>query len=376
MLVPNQYFDIKIIKTNIEHYTKLGYDVRLKDVIKVPAEHLTKGSHQLVDVECDICKKIIHREYRRYLINHTYGYNTCSNCSNEKTKKTVFERYGVYSITDSPIFKEKVKQTCLKKYGCEHYSQTDDFKQKFKNSCLERYGVESPAQSDIVKKKIASTNIEKYGHICPLNNDNIREKSKATILEHYGVDSVSQAEEIKEKKRLKSIEKYGVGNISQSEEIKEKKKQTMLNHYGYEYVLQVPEFKEKMFKTMSTNNSVPTSKQQMSLYKMLLKKYNDVEMNYPFSKCCLDIFISIDDIKIDVEYDGWYWHQDEQKDIKRDKFLQQNGFKVLRIRSGHKLPTEEQLFEAINKLIETDRKFTEIILDDWKTTNKGGEESA
>lgn len=376
MLVPNQYFDIKIIKTNIEHYTKLGYNVQLKDIIKVPVEHLTKGSHQLVNVECDICKSIISKEYKNYLNQRMYGFDCCKKCSNEKIKMTVYNKYGVFNAMDSQIVREKIKNDVREKYGCDYYFQTDDFKHKTRETLLNKYGVENPAQSDIVKKKIADTNIKKYGHICPLNNSDIQEKSKLTILEHYGVTSVSQAEEIKEKKRLKSIEKYGVEYVSQCEAIKEKIKKTMLERYGYEYVLQVPELKEKMFKTMSTNNSVPTSKQQISLYNILLKKYNNVEMNYPFSKCCLDIFISVNDIKIDVEYDGWYWHQDEQKDIKRDKFLQQNGFKVLRIRSGRKLPTEEQLFEAIDKLINTDKKFTEIILDDWKTTNKGGEESA
>ena len=32
----------------------------------------------------------------------------------------------------------------------------------------------------------------------------------------------------------------------------------------------------------------------------------------------------------------------------------------------HQLPTNEQLFETINKLIYTDRKYIEIVLDDWK----------
>ena len=39
MLITNQYFDIKITKKNIEHYKSLGYNVKLKDISNVPAEH-------------------------------------------------------------------------------------------------------------------------------------------------------------------------------------------------------------------------------------------------------------------------------------------------------------------------------------------------
>ena len=74
----------------------------------------------------------------------------------------------------------------------------------------------------------------------------------------------------------------------------------------------------------------------------------------------------MDSIKIDVEYDGWFWHQDKHKDLKRDKFLQSQGFKVLRVRSGVQLPTEEELFEAIDYLVNTEHHFKEIILSDWK----------
>ena len=81
----------------------------------------------------------------------------------------------------------------------------------------------------------------------------------------------------------------------------------------------------------------------------------------------LDIFLCVENIKIDIEYDGWFWHQDLQQDIKRDKFLQSNGFKTLRIRSGHLIPTEQELFDTIDELIYTNHCFREIVLSDWKS---------
>ena len=42
------------------------------------------------------------------------------------------------------------------------------------------------------------------------------------------------------------------------------------------------------------------------------------------------------------------------------------NIKILRIRSGELLPTEQELFEAIDYLVSTEHKFKAIILSDWK----------
>lgn len=99
----------------------------------------------------------------------------------------------------------------------------------------------------------------------------------------------------------------------------------------------------------------------------MLKNNNyNVELNYPISNVNLDVAIFIGGIKIDLEYDARFWHQDKQKDRRRDEFLKLQGWKILKIRSGHKIPTLEQIEKAISKLINLDRIFTQIVLDDWK----------
>ncbi len=112
----------------------------------------------------------------------------------------------------------------------------------------------------------------------------------------------------------------------------------------------------------------------MALYKIIEAKYPSSELNKPFDSCFLDIYLCVDGVEIDIEYDGWYWHQDTLRDIRRDKHLQSKGIKVLRIRSGNLLPTEEELFAAIDELVTTDRKFKEIILSDWKQLNNNEQE--
>ena len=108
------------------------------------------------------------------------------------------------------------------------------------------------------------------------------------------------------------------------------------------------------------------------IYKMLTNIFvdEDIQINYPYSRCSLDIALFIDNKKIDIEYDGWYWHQDKKKDMGRDEFLKSNGWKVLRIKGSYKIPTEEQLKDAIDRIIKEKHSYTEIILDDWDKLSK------
>lgn len=321
MLIPNQLIEIRISRSNIEHFKNLGYDVKIKDLICVPVEHLKDKSHILVWVKCDVCAKEYQKEYRNYLKQHTYNIDTCNACKNIKTKQTCMDKYGVKNVFQVEEFKNRHKETCIKRYGCKYVSQSDGWNEKYKQTMIDR-----------------------YGNANPMNVQEFKEKQKNTLYAHYGV--------------------Y---NPLQSEEIKESVFSTNLNKYGCKSPLQNEKIKEKQIKTFYQNGTTPTSSQQLKLYSMIQQKYSNVELNYPFSRCSLDIFICVDDVNVDIEYDGSYWHQDQQNDIRRDKFLQSQGIKVLRIRSGRKLPTEKELFSAIDELVTTDHVFKEIVLSDWNS---------
>ena len=330
MLVPNQLVEVRVGVKTLKHYKSLGYNIKCFDVIMVPPEHLTPGSNVKVQVQCDICKEVILRSYEHYIELHSDGLDTCNKCKSVKSRKT-----------------------CMDKYGVEYVTQVDSIKNLTKERNLEKYGVVHPMKLKETQKKAHQTNLQKYGVEYPAQSSSIQEKQKKTMLDRYGAEHVFLVPEIKQRISNTIKEKYGVENISQSDEIKEKKKNTLIEHYGVYNAFQI--------------DSIPTSSQQLRLYKIIKSKYPSAELNYPYSTCSLDIFVEIDDVKIDIEYDGSYWHQDKQKDIKRDKFLQSNGFKTLRVRSGHLLPTEQELFDAIDYLVNTEHHFKEIILSDWKT---------
>lgn len=320
MLVPNQLVEVKVVGKTINHYKELGYNVNVCDVIMVPPEHLTNGSHSEVDVICDICGGNITRPYKRYLECHTNGYDTCEKCKQTKLRDTCIDRYGVSNPMLVPEFKERLINTIMNLYGVNSVSKLE-YIQKQKIETLQRnFGVTNPMFSEDVRDKLKTTMIEKYGYENPMQNKGINEKAQLT-----------------------NLQKYGVRNPQQNSEIK-----------------------AKTMKTLLQRGSVPTSKQQIELYEMVNDRYKNTQLNFPFESCLLDVFIEAGGIKIDIEYDGSYWHQDQQRDIKRDKFLQSHGFKILRVRSGHLLPTEQELFDAIDYLVNTEHHFKEIILSDWQ----------
>lgn len=97
---------------------------------------------------------------------------------------------------------------------------------------------------------------------------------------------------------------------------------------------------------------------------MIQNIYGNCELNYPCDLVSLDCMTIINNIKIDVEYDGWYWHKNKQEeDKRRNYFLIRRGFKVLRIRSNKEMPSKEQITRAIDILLNTDKKLMCINLD-------------
>lgn len=69
-----------------------------------------------------------------------------------------------------------------------------------------------------------------------------------------------------------------------------------------------------------------------------------VEINYPYSYYSLDVLIIMpDNILIDFEYDGLFWHNEKlkNKDAARDKYMKRHRFKIIRIKSDSSVPTWE-----------------------------------
>lgn len=408
MLVPDQIIKIKISNNNVKYYRDKGYDIPTKvsewknkgiipDVgkeIDVKVTDLPINSHIKVDVKCDICEKTTSRNYQSYNKYHTYGYDCCISCSETKRKETSIikygvdhphksedvvnktiatniEKYGGNAPSCSETVINKMKKTNLERYGVEFGLSLKEIQEKSEATFMKKYGVRRASQNLDVIKKHKQTMMSRYGVESPLQYKEFRDKAIKTTLLHCGVEYPIQSAKIKEKIKQTNIRKYGVSNYSKSDESKERNISRNLQKYGVKYIFQSPEIIEKIGLTLIKNNTCKTSKQQKEIHKMIQNRYPDAIINYSCDRSFFDIAILLDNnIKIDIEYDGWYWHQDYKRDMRRDMHHRSNGWKILRIKSAMKLPSTEELFDAIDYLINTDHHYNEIILDDWKKPNK------
>lgn len=315
-----KFVEVKMGGHSIKHYKSLGYDVKYNSIITIPIKHLTEGSHTVVEVECDYCGKHVFKTYQKYLSQRRIIDKDC--CNDKKCKATKFQ------------------ESCLEKYGVNTYAKTKECQEKYKKTCLEKYGVENYSKT------------EEFKEFMKIQWKNLTEEERNILTD---------------KRKQANLELYGVDWYCVTDEFKNKSKETCLERYGVEYPQLSLEIRKKSMESYLKNGTMPTSQQQIKLFEMTQSLFNDnVFLNYPFDYYCLDIALILDEMRINIEYDGWYWHQDEERDRKRNDYIINNYWKVLRIKSGIKLPTIEQLKKSLNILINTDETYQEIILDDWK----------
>lgn len=88
------------------------------------------------------------------------------------------------------------------------------------------------------------------------------------------------------------------------------------------------------------------SKPQVELYQLVLNFFPNAIINYIFDKKCIDI--AVPELMIAIEYDGSFWHQDEEKDIKRQNKLESLGWKFIRYKDI--IPSKDKILEDIINL--------------------------
>lgn len=124
--------------------------------------------------------------------------------------------------------------------------------------------------------------------------------------------------------------------------------------YGVDNPMKSIEIQNKACISLLQNGTIPVSKQEKTFVKILEECFGK-ENCYPchrVGRYFADCLVVIKDIKIDIEYDGFYWHKDRQDyDENRNNIFNKLGYKVLRVISKGKMPTAEQLIEAVNDLI-------------------------
>lgn len=342
MIVPGQYIKIKWNPNNRKYYESIGYTfTSCKDWIEVPAELVTHGSKETIQVECDYCHKIFTKTIDNYYSSiKESNESACKDCGNIKMRETMKTKYGVVAAIQSPRFAEKIKRTNIKKYGTECSLGNKE-----------------------VKEKASRTMRERYGAVAPFHVQQFKEKAKNTIIKKYGVNNVLQSPEIQNKIKKTCLEKYGVDNPAKSDGVIKKAKKTCVERYGGESSQSSPEVRHKSWETMINNGTIPSSKAEKEMVALLIEMYGEENCfpSYPFDKVIYDCLLVIGDVKIDVEFDGYFWHKNKkEQDKRRDFYSMRKGIKVLRFLSKGNVPTKEQIKQGVQYLVDTEHHYLRI----------------
>ncbi len=175
-----------------------------------------------------------------------------------------------------------------------------------------KYGIENPCFGRIFSEEtIKKISIGRSG-IYP--SSETREKMRKSQKNRW-------TEEEKKKHRIKMKE------IANRSEVKEKLRTRMLNG-GAAHA-----------NSFITNPSKP----QVALFELVKQLCHCASLNYPIGNKNIDIAIPFH--KIAIEYDGSYWHQDNEKDSDRQILLESLGWKFIRYRDY--VPTIEELRKDI-----------------------------
>ena len=239
-----------------------------------------------------------------YRIIHNIDFSkifTCKYCGS----KVLFHRYNGYhefcnnkcSLTyrnKSQEHKDKSKQTLLKKYGVDNYTKTKEYKDKYKQTCLEKYGVESHNKLDSCKEKARKTCKERYGNAWYASTQECKDNYKQICLKKYGVENYSLSNERKGKESI----------------IQEKRMKTIFNKYCGKYYMSTPECQNKRNMTMKRNGSFITSAFEEDVYRLLLTKFNnsDIERQYKSKLYPFACDFYIKSLDLYIECNGIWTH--------------------------------------------------------------------
>lgn len=370
MIVEDQKVFIKWSSNNKKYYESLGYKyTKIGDEFEINVFHLTKGSHKEVICKCDYCGVEIKKPYK--LANKSDKI-ACKKCIPLKQKDTLMEKYGVTNVMQIESVKEKVRQTCIEKYGCSNPLQNEIIKNKVKETNLKKYGTTCTLTNSKIKEKSRQTMINRYNVEHPLKSEEIKNKVKKTMIKKYGVECSFQSEEVKQKIKKSNMKKYGAPSNMQSKIGYEEYKNSIIKKYGVDNIAKVESVKENIRKSLYKNNTAPCSKQQRYLCELL-----NGELNYPVSYFSLDIAFLND--KLYIEYDGSGHDlrvkkgyitekQFNREEVSRKKYLQNQGWKIIRIISKYdKMYNDDLIIELFNKakkyLLSTEHSWVEIDID-------------
>jgi very-short-patch-repair endonuclease len=250
----------------------------------VPSETFSERIYNILNdnitqPSCQVCGSQVN------FMSYSEGYRTycskyCMTQSKDRNEKISKNR-------DMGAITEKVKQTNLKRYGVEYFFKTKDFITKSSNTKLALYG--------------------------DINYNNL-EQAKKTNLERYGVEFTSQSKEVIEKIQAKKTENCP----------KLRNKDWLLEQNKTKSITEIAKELNVAYRTVYLwfiKHDI-----EMNFYSSSYTEQQNEMVNYIKSICSLDVIVNdrnaikpkeidiyIPELKLGFEFNGMYWHSEDEK---------------------------------------------------------------
>lgn len=321
---------------------------------------------------CPVCGK----ETPFIKISKGYQKHCCQTCSQkdpkvlEKVNKTRLEKYGVTNFFQNKEIQAKA----------ELNAHSEEANKKKIETSQKHYGVDNPAQSEVVQSKMQQTNLERYG-----SRAYNRAKGRQTMKEKYDYEYALQVPEFKEKQEQTCMDRFGVYNAYASNEIRSiinENKHIKAVQYAkdnnYSFVSDLIEeygtgwYQAGIVNTIKynaityvDNKDIPKIIQYVATtktpYSALEKSIVDFIKTFYDNKIVenskliinpkeLDIYLP--DLKLAIEFNGNFWHSQENgfaKDyhLKKSLMCRDKGIRLIHIYEFEDLNKQKQLLKDL-----------------------------
>ena len=166
--------------------------------------------------EYDITLGELHIIINKNFVGITFFCKTCG----KRLKNCLLSHCSTKCASKDPETLEKTKNTVFERFGVTYVAQSEEIKDKVKKTIKERYGNKNSKEFQKILNKRKETNLKKYGVTCSLCNPDVHKKTKETMLKKFGTEYASQSDIIKQKVKNTCIKRYGVEYSLQTEKVK------------------------------------------------------------------------------------------------------------------------------------------------------------
>lgn len=281
---------------------------------------------KLNDVSKTFCSKLCGCKYQKD--NNLYTDRS------KKSKDTCIERYGVSNVNKLKEIHDKRLKTMVEKYGAKvsdktresARSRTDNLNIKGRQTLKEKYGINNPGQMKDHANKMKSTNLQKYGNEVYANSDEAKEILRLERIEKFKEILINKA----------TVYDVIEGTIERPNY----RIDYRCNHCG-----NIEKLAHETFKWRMNNYSSPCpvctnlnkgSLKESQLYEYITSIYNGTIVRNDRSVLNgKEIDILLPDLKIGIEFNGLFWHNDLRidKNEHRNKYLKMKelGYRLITI---------------------------------------------